>query len=265
MPARILTIVTFVAALSMAASASPAHAGVAGGSGGQGTGDVIEAWVATGGPGGGVRSGGVSCDAWRHAAEVTPDVSPEDLFTIRMDPDGTIWDLYFRICNGEAVYVWVPRITDVDLGEMAFDQVKKKLPKPAPLLSPDPAVGGWVNFETWLAVNDPGAVTATAQLVNLSATATARVVRIEWTPGDGSPVVVCEPFGSLPPAAGHVGPAPCGHTFSSPSQGFGGSVTMVWSASWTASNGASGDLGEVRTSAPLTYRVREIQTIGVEG
>ena len=264
MLARILTTLAVCTAMTIAV-ANPAGAGGTGATGGHSSGDIIEVWVASGGPGGGVRSGGASCDPWKHAAEITPDVIPEDLFTIRMDSDGTLWDLYFRICDGAPAYVWVPRITAVDLGEIAFDQVKKKLPKPTPLLSPDPASGGWVNFETWLAVNDPGTVTATAQLVNLSATATARVTGIEWTPGDGASAIVCKPFGSLPPSASHTGRAPCGHTFVVPSHGYAGSVTLVWSASWTASNGATGDLGEVRTTLPLSYRVREIQTIGVEG
>jgi len=39
----------------------------------------------------------------------------------------------------------------------------------------------------------------------------------------------------------------------------------VWAASWTASNGAAGDLGEALSTVPFVYRVREIQTIGDGG
>ena len=181
--------------------------------------------------------------------------------------------LYYRICTGTAQYVWVPLLSAGDLGQLAFDEVTKKLPKPTPALSPDLAIGGYVNFETWLSVADPGVVTATAAIPGLSATATALVVRIEWRPGDGS-LVTCEPFGRLPPTPGYTGKAPCGHTFTQPSVAkatgttddrYHGSVTLVWAASWTASNGASVDLGEVSSTVPFVYRVREIQTIGAGG
>jgi hypothetical protein len=181
--------------------------------------------------------------------------------------------LYYRICTGTAQYVWVPLLSAGDLGQLAFDEVTKKLPKPTPALSPDLAIGGYVNFETWLSVADPGVVTATAAIPGLSATATALVVRIEWRPGDGS-LVTCEPFGRLPPTPGYTGKAPCGHTFTQPSVAkatgtaddrYHGSVTLVWAASWTASNGASGDLGEVSSTVPFVYRVREIRTIGAGG
>jgi hypothetical protein len=258
-------------AMAMPRAASADGIGGAGGTGGD---DAVTVWVASGGPGGGIRDPGVSCTPWRHASELTPGVGPEDAPTVRIDPSGLIWGLYFRVCAGNAEYVWVPMVTVDVLGTLAFDEVKQKLPKPIPQLSPDPAIGGWVNFETWLAVNDPGPVTATASIVGLSATATARVTRIEWAPGDGSATLTCQPFGALPPTSKAAGPAPCGHTFkrSSAKSGggtndnrFAGQITLVWTASWVGSNGQAGDLGEFRTSVAMNYRVREIQTIGVEG
>jgi hypothetical protein len=190
-----------------------------------------------------------------------------------MDGQGVIWQLFFRDCEGTRQYTWVPNLSAEDLAHLAFDEVLRKLPKPAPRLSPDVGVGGWVNFETWLAVGDPGAVSATASIPGLSATATARVTRLDWEPGDGR-AVSCEPFGALPPSPGYAGPAPCGHTYRWPSAPavtgaedlrFHGEITLVWSASWTASNGDAGDLGEATSSSPFAYRVREIQTIGEEG
>jgi hypothetical protein len=192
---------------------------------------------------------------------------------VRQDDAGMVWILYYRICGTTMQEVWVPVLPPGGLGQLAFDQVTKKLPKPTPALSPDLAVGGYVNFETWLSVADPGAVSATSSIPGLSATAIARVVRIEWQPGDGS-LVTCDPFGDLPPTPDYTGKAPCGHTFTQPSVAsatgatddqYHGSVTLVWEASWTASNGASGDLGEVSSTVPFVYRVREIQTIGAGG
>ena len=45
-------------------------------------------------------------------------------------------------------------------------------------------------------------------------------------------------------------------------QRYHGSVTIVWQVSWQATNGATGDLGELRTTTPVRMGVREIQTIG---
>jgi hypothetical protein len=252
---------------------APAHAEVGGAVGGGR--DEIGSWVIGKGPGGGVRppSAQSVCTPWDHAANISADAGVVDLGTVRVDDAGVIWNLYFRDCDGTRQFVWVPTVPPAQLGRIAFDQLMKQLPKPTPRLSPDASVGGYVNFETWLSVLDPGVLTATSSIPGLSATARARVVRIEWQPGDGESVV-CQPFGALPPTPDFVGAAPCGHTYRWPSHpkvtGSGdglyrGSLTLVWEASWSASNGASGSLGEARSSTPFTYRVREIQTIGLEG
>lgn len=266
-------LIAFGLVLATVASASNARAEVSGGQGGAGS-DSVTSWVIGNGPGGGVTApAGATCGPWDASANLSPQSGPADLGTVRQDEAGVVWMLYYRICGSTMQEVWVPVLPPGDLGKLAFDEVTKKLPKPAPALSPDFAVGGYVNFETWLSVADPGVVTATSAIPGLSATATARVVRIEWRPGDGS-MVTCEPFGGLPPTPSYTGEAPCGYTFSQPSVAkvtgtsddrFHGSVTLVWAASWTASNGASGDLGEVSSTVPFVYRVREIQTIGAGG
>ena len=262
-----------LAAVGASVAPGSARAEILGGQGGAGS-DSVTSWVMGQGPGGGVQvPSGTTCGPWDHAANLSPEAGAPDIGTVRQDAAGVVWNLSYRLCSGTVQYVWVPLLTPADLGQLAFDEVTKKLPKPTPVLSPDLAIGGYVNFETWLAVNDPGVATATASIPGLSATATARVVRIEWQPGDGS-LVTCEPFGGLPPTPGYTGQAPCGHTFTQPSVAkatgttddrFHGSVTLVWAASWTASNGASGALGEARSTVPFVYRVREIQTIGAGG
>ena len=273
MPARRLIAVALAVTATLIAP-TVAAADLGGGQGGAG-GDSVGSWVLGNGPGGGVSPPhpGDVCGSWTHGAQFTPEPGAPDIGSIRVDGNGQTWNLYYRDCGGLVQFVWIPALSPQELGQFAFDEVIKKLPKPAPVLSPDLAIGGYVNFETWLAVNDPGAVTATATIPGLSATATARVVRIEWRPGDGS-LVTCEPFGGLPPTLDYTGEAPCGHTFTQPSVAnvtgasddrYHGTVTLVWAASWTASNGAAGDLGEARSTVPFVYRVREIQTIGDGG
>lgn len=271
---RVIVALVTAAALGPALNGPHAPAAGSGGSGGGGS-NSIGAWVIGAGPGGGVSAPpGTSCGGWDHAANLSPNSGPIDVDTVRLDENGRIWNLYYRICGELIQFVWVPQLTPEELGTIAFDEVLRLLPRPAPVLSPSVATGGYVNFESWLAVNDPGIVTATAAIPGLSATATAGVVQVEWTPGDGAPAVECEPFGALPPSADALGPAPCGHTWRAPSspkaggtgdQQFMGMVALVWDASWTASNGASGSLGQARSEIALPYVVREIQTIGVEG
>jgi hypothetical protein len=208
---------------------------------------------------------GAVCSAWTqvNGSDIAPDAT-----NARVDSSGKRWVLIIRSCDGIDQLAWAPDLTAADLGWLAFDEVSRRLPLPSVLLSPDVSVGGYVNFETWLAVADPGVVSASSAIPGLSATASARVLRVEWASGDGS-VVSCTPFGSLPPSPGYTGPAPCGHTYRrasvTPDDRFHGSVTLVWASSWSASNGAAGDLGELSSSAPFAYRVREIQTVGVEG
>ena len=272
MSARRFLTTALAGLLFVGQSARAAHA-EAGGAIGGGSGEVTS-WVVGNGPGGGVNSpAGTTCGPWDAAANLTPEAGAPDIGTVRQDAAGAVWILYYRICGSVMQEVWIPLLTPGELGQLAFDAVTKKLPKPAPSLSPDLGVGGYVNFETWLSVADPGVVTATSAIPGLSATATARVVRIEWRPGDGS-LVTCEPFGGLPPTPGYTGKAPCGHTFTQPSVAkatgttddrYHGSVTLVWAATWTASNGATGNLGEVSSTVPFGYRVREIQTIGAGG
>ena len=269
MPARRLILAgALIASLVLSDRAS---AELAGGQGGAGN-DSVGSWVIGQGPGGGVRppAGTSICTSWKR---VVGDRFGQVSANGRRDDTGMMWYLHSRICDGVEQFVWVPSLPPAGLGQLAFDEVIKQLPKPTPAVSPDLGVGGYVNFETWLSVADPGVVTATSAIPGLSATATARVVRIEWRPGDGS-LVTCEPFGGLPPTPGYTGKAPCGYTFTQPSVAkatgtsdgrFHGSVTLVWAASWTASDGASGDLGEATSTVPFVYRVREIQTIGAGG
>lgn len=273
MSARKLTAVA-LSLIGLVMPSTTVFAEAGGGRGGDGD-DSVGSWVLSNGPGGGVNppNPGDVCGSWTHGAQLSPEAGAPDVGTLRVDGNGDTWNLYYRDCGGLVQFVWIPALSPPELGQFAFDEVMKKLPRPTPVLSPDLAIGGYVNFETWLAVNDPGLVTATASIPGLSATATARVVRIEWQPGDGS-LVTCEPFGGLPPTPGFTGEAPCGHTFTQPSVAtatsasddrFHGTVTLVWAASWTASNGAAGDLGEARSTVPFVYRVREIQTIGDGG
>ena len=262
-------LVTFFAAMAVVLVSTPRADGEGGGAIGGGGNEVVS-WVVSNGPGGGVSPppGELVCSEWARVVGGQYVASQ-----IRIDAAGLEWFLMRRVCGAVQQFVWVPNLPSVSLGSLAFDRIVKLLPVPVVVLSPDVSVGGYVNFESWLSVLDPGVVSASASVPGLSATAVAKVRSVVWRPGDGSSVS-CVPFGVLPPSKGFVGPAPCGHTFGAPSTlsaagfndgRFHGSVSLVWSVSWSASDGSSGVLGDTLSTVPVLYRVREIQTIGVGG
>ena len=152
--------------------------------------------------------------------------------------------------------------------------MRSRVPKPSIGLSPPLDVGGFVFLQTWLGVQPAAPVSATAgpTFDGLTVTATAVPDHIEWTPGDPEAGTVrCELWGATRPVGAPKDSAPCGWTPQWPSApqygggqdlNFHGSVTLVWTATWTASTGESGALDIVETTTDTTYRVREIQTIG---
>jgi|GEM_PF-3750726 len=97
-----------------------------------------------------------------------------------------------------------------------------------------------------------------------------RATEIEWTTGsqvDGDITTInCRPWGSTEFAADG-----CTWTPAYPSVAkvtgttdlrYHGTVSIVWQVTWLASNGATGSLGDLRTTTPVEMVVQEIQTIG---
>lgn len=283
MRARRLTAATVfvVAALSApaAVSAQDDESGFCckgGFDGGADTGDeggapFISSW-AIGVPGGGVQApSGVTCTAWRPAAEITVEDGAIDVATVGVDPDGVRRNLYYRDCGPVRQLVWVRDEDPTTLATMALSDLQRRLiVAPVPELSP-PTVG-YVNLETWLATADPGQLSATAAIPGLTVTATATVESTEWSTGDGTDIT-CDGVGTpWTPGTPDDEPAPCGHTYVAHGSTEYGStpftitVTQTWHVTWEASNGAGGDLGTITgPGAAITYEVREIQTIGIQG
>lgn len=279
MPTRKLIVsVALLAASSLAiTSAGVADACCRSGTGGSAGAGGIGSWV---GDGGNVSApaGTTTCGPWDHAANMTAPEGVADLGTVDVR-DGVIWNLLYRECEPDTVqYLWVPDIGPEDLAWMAFQEVERALDPPAISLYPAVTATGVVNLETYLAVEPMADVSVTAGPLppsGITATTTATVVAIEWDTGDPEAgVITCDPWGEPPqPGAAISGDAPCGWTPAYPSTPefgiddgtFDGSVTVVWQVSWTASTGDGGDLGELRTSTPVSYVVREIQTVGTSG
>jgi hypothetical protein len=187
--------------------------------------------------------------------------------TKRFDNDNRTYRLYLKACPGlPDEYVYVPNVTPREVIDQAAVELRKKLPTPGLLLSPPAAVGGIVNLGLWLAVQDSGEVTVTAQLGPIWATVRARQRDLKWDMGTGD-TVACTGVGTPIVDLSTPDAGPCGYFYRRTSAGLPNSVymvtvTSVWAVSYTSSAGA-GVLGDVPVSNQFGYRVRELQTIGV--
>ena len=229
----------------------------------------ISVWV-IGAINGGVSkpSGTTTCTPWTlfdGSTFGTPVGQP----TIINSATGEQMKVYVRTCGGINQYVFVPPRPPEDIAKVAYQRVASLVPKPEVAFSP-PVDKMIVNFETWLGVRPSDPVTATAAIPGLSATVTATATDIEWTTGsqvDGDTTTInCLPWGSTKFAADG-----CTWTPAYPSvakvtgttdQRYHGTVTIVWQVTWLSSNGATGSLGDLRTTTPIEMGVQEIQTIG---
>ena len=148
-----------------------------------------------------------------------------------------------------------PKITGAQLAQRAFARFKVSGPKP--VLSPATSI---VNYPTWLWLSGGwGSRSATAAVPGLSATVTAAPTRVVWNMGDGGQAI-CDG-----PGVPWSNDAPNATTYCSYSYRTAGSftatVTVYFSAAWSASNGTGGNLGAVNGQATFPVQVDEIQVV----
>jgi len=269
MPAFRVTVFALLCALLVPNAAVAENS--AGGSDTAATGGApqISTWV-IGALNGGVKRpvGTTTCSPWVPLDGSTIELINPNVSMIN-PATGLPEAVYTRSCDGKFQYVFVGPHSPVDVAHAAYEKVSKLVPKPAVNFSP-PADKMVVNFETWLGVTPHAPITATATIPGLSATVTAQPTDIEWSTGtkiDGDTTTVsCQLWGSTESAQDG-----CAWTPAYPSvakvtgtddQRYHGTVTLVWEVSWQATNGATGSLGELRTTTPVRMGVSEIQTIG---
>jgi hypothetical protein len=142
-----------------------------------------------------------------------------------------------------------------------------------PLWYPDPQAAPPLDGEsltgvpTWLWVPESqwGTRSATARVPGLTATVRAQPTRTEWSLGDGGSVVCDGPgvpwHAGLPESA-----TDCSHVYertsaAEPGNTYTASVTIVWSVTWTASNGDGGDFGEFSRTTQFPIAVAEAQAL----
>lgn len=186
--------------------------------------------------------------------------------------------LYMKTCptdaGASATWVLVPnRVSVDDLIASASQQVRGQVPSPTMNINPDPAVGGTVNVGLWLALDDPGQVSITAEVGPVWATVTARFTGSSWTFGNGD-AATCDGLGTPIVDTETAEQGPCGYTYRWPSAprftgtddlSYHCSVTGHWVVTYATSAGTSGTLAPIDRTLEYRYAVRELQTVRVAG
>jgi hypothetical protein len=145
------------------------------------------------------------------------------------------------------------------------NQALKELPLlyPRPRMAPPTTVKQVVGIRTWMWVDpaDWHSLSATAQVPGLAATVTATPTKTIWDMGDGS-TVTCNGPGTVydPTKPDAQQRSDCSHTYQHDGT-YNVRATIVWSVSWTATNGAGGNLGLVQRSTQFTITVEQRQAI----
>jgi hypothetical protein len=137
---------------------------------------------------------------------------------------------------------------------------------PRPRTAPPPTAKQLVGVRTWLWVDpaDWQPMSATATIVGLSATVTAQPTKVIWTMGDGSTVICNGPGTPYKPTVPDTEQSStCSHTYQHDGT-YAVRATIVWTVSWTATNGQGGTLPNVQRSTefPLTVEQRQAVITG---
>jgi hypothetical protein len=193
--------------------------------------------------------------------------------------DGLRYGVYMRTCDGiaEGTTVLIPLFTTEDLAEQARDRITRKLPKPKPFFAGDPSPWQfvavptiiWTNPATW----QPFTLTVTA--MGNSATITVTPRSLIFNPGDDTPPVRCDGPGVeyteryRRPQSEDFDPQPgqCGHIYRAssakqPDLAYPATVSVEWTATWTASDGTNGTLDPVLITTATPTKVARVQAIG---
>lgn len=176
---------------------------------------------------------------------------------------------------------FVPQPQPEDLLPELYERVVQQLPTPVPRIAPAewiPQQWTYVHVPTFFWVDQSqgqwAPVVASASVPGLTVTAQAVPERLVVHPGDGGGDVSCE---GAPPAfvRGRDDPETfqgCEYAYRDSSamapngESYPVTVDVVWHASWTASNGESGDLGFVSTTSETRMLpVAEIQALVTDG
>lgn len=174
-----------------------------------------------------------------------------------------------RVREDYLTYAASDPLAGILAAERAAEQAMERLGLPLPAINLNPPGRQVVGIPTWLAVGDPWIATeASASVAGVTSTVTARPTSVHWDLGDGTSITCAGPgaaFDVTRPRAGQA--SDCTHTYTWSSHTSPGGVyqvvaTVSYAVTWSASTGASGDLGVVTRATTVPVRVLEVQAVG---
>lgn len=192
------------------------------------------------------------------------------------EPGSGSWHL--KYCDGNYMgAVWFgnggtgPGAPPVDPAALA-QEAKNRLPVPTPTITmtppPDKVL---VNANTFLSIDSSqwGQRSATASAGGVTSTVVGVPAKVVWDMGDGQQVTCTGPGTPFNRNVDYFDQQPdCGYVYKRSSAGYPNdavsvTATLYYHATWSASGApGGGDLGLIsRTSAPVSVRVNEIQTV----
>ena len=235
-----------------------------------GDGGVLASWSAGSGGSGG------SGPAWtcRYRDLISDGGSA---FTVDHESTPTLEEgvHYALLCtdeDGQLAYqdlvVWDPAdplaglVADQRAAEAALADLD--LPTPPIATSPAPGAEHLVGLPTWLWLEDWSARSATAAVGGVASTVTVEPTSVRWDLGDGATVTCAGP--GTPWSGAGAGTSDCAHTWTrrsstEPGDTFALTATVTWTASWSATTGATGDLGALTSTATVDVAVVEAQAV----
>lgn len=143
------------------------------------------------------------------------------------------------------------------MAQMALDQVTIVVPEPQTSPSGAPQLAGKRTWY-WIDPDDWQPVTARAELPGIWAEVTATPTTATWTPGDGSPDVVCDGPGRPHPGTSGA-TTDCGHPYTHVGT-YTLTLTVTYAVTWTSSTGESGTQPalSLSTTSPITVEQRQV-------
>ena len=253
-----------LAALLLLLASAPAFANDTPAGGGVGP-KGPEVWVSSPGtdPPDAGGSGSVTCRLYEIVGGVGPGIVWLGSGSEANPPiEGTP---YWIVCTDGYVNILVYNPANVidpgTLARRAFAELPLIYPRPR--TAPPIAGKQLVGVRTWLWV-DPGdwrPMSATATIVGLSATVIAQPTKVIWTMGDGSTVTCYGPGTPYDPnVADSDQSSDCTHIYQHDGA-YTVLATMVWTVSWTATNGQGGTLPNVQRSTQFLLNAEQRQAV----
>ena len=177
---------------------------------------------------------------------------------------------YWKVCTDTTTGTEISRtlidITAPDPATLArnlAEQALAQLHVTPPAAQSNPANNlAVINIPTWYWIDNWTPLTSSATAAGVTATVTATPTDVTWNPGDGSKPIVCDG----PGVAYNLNrkdaqqSTDCSFTYTTKAGKFTITATQRWTVTYTATNGQTGNLGDVTSTNTIPIDVHELVT-----